>query len=148
MSFIDNLKALGKSLVGDMDKALSRVTSKATMERVCQAAFLVAMADGDFSDEEKQMLQKVVQRKLPHFKNVEIANAIDAAADEVSFSKVAGKRSLMQSIEKAAGTDQAEIIMMAVLAVANADNEFSPVEQVVAREICAKLRLSPREYEL
>jgi tellurite resistance protein len=142
------LMGLGKTLMADADKALGRITSKPTLVRVCQASYLIAAADDNFSDAEKEMLQKVVQRKLPGFKMAEIAGAIDAAVDELAFSKVAGKRNLLANIEEAAGTDQADIIMLAVLAVANADNEFADVEKAVAREICMKLRLPLREYEL
>ncbi len=148
MGLFGSIMKAGGSLLASAESALAKITTADTLNRVCQAAFLIANADDNFEDSEKQMLQKVVARKLPHFKNAEIANAIDAAVDECAFSKVAGKLNLMENIAQARGTDDAKLIMLAVLAVANADGDFSKVEMDIAREICSKLGLRTSEYGL
>jgi tellurite resistance protein TerB len=148
MSIFSSLRDAAKGLIAEADKHLSRVTSKGTFERVVQACYLVAAADGNVSDEEKVITGKVIARKLPNFKAGEVAKALDAAADEMALSAVAGKLTLMENISKAANTDDAKIIMLGVLAVANADNEFSASEQTVAREIIRNLGLRASDYGL
>jgi tellurite resistance protein len=148
MGFFDSLKTLAGNVMADAEKALSRMTDKGTFNRVVQASYLVALADGNVSEDEKITLGRVIARKLPSFKASEVAKAIEACAEECALSPVAGKIALMSSIEQAAGTEGARTIMLGVLAVANADNEFAPSEQAIAREICSKLGLSAREYGL
>jgi tellurite resistance protein TerB len=148
MGFLDSLKGIASNFMADAEKALSRMSDKATFIRTVQASYLVAAADGNVSDEEKVVLGRVIAKKLPSFKSSEVAKAIDDCAEEMSLSAVAGKVALMESIEKAAGTDGAKVIMLGMLAVANADNEFQPSEQQVARAICVKLGLRPQEYAL
>jgi len=134
--------------MADAEKALSRVSDKPTFLRTVKASYLVALADGNVSDEEKVTLGRVIARKLPTFKAGEVAKAIDDCAEECALSIVAGRVALMEDISKAAGTDGAKVIMLGVLAVANADGEFAPSEQAVATDICRKLGLSTREYGL
>lgn len=148
MGFLSSLSGIAKNVMADAEKALSRMSDKGTFERCVQASFLVALADGNVSDEEKVTLGRVIARKLPSFKASEVAKAIEGCAEECSLSMVAGKVALMENISKAAGTDGAKVIMLGVLAVANADNEFAPSEQAIAREICRKLGLSTSEYGL
>lgn len=148
MGFLDSLKTIAGNFMADAEKALSRMSDKSTFERVVQASFLVALADGNVSDDEKVTLGKVIARKLPSFKAQEVAKLIEACADECALSPIAGKIALMENIQKASGTEGARIIMLGVLAVANADNEFAPSEQAIAREICVNVGLSPREYGL
>jgi tellurite resistance protein TerB len=148
VGFLSSLKSIGGSIMADAEKALSRMSDRATFERTVQASYLVAMADGSVSDEEKVVLGRVIARKLPSFKASEVGKAIDACAEECALSKVAGKLALMESVEKAAGTDNAKVIMLGVLAVADADGEFQPSEQAVARDICRKLGLRAADYGL
>lgn len=149
MGFLDSLKTLGTNFLANAETALSRVSDKGTFERVVQASYLIAAADGNVDDNEKITLGKVIQRKLPNFKPQEVAKLIEACADECALSLVAGKLSLLDNIQKASSNPEgAKIIMLGVLAVANADGEFSPPEQTMARDICIKIGLSPRDYGL
>lgn len=148
MGFMDNLRGLGRSLFDDVEKTLGRVTSHASFTRVVQAAYLIAMADGSISNEEKGVLQKVLARKFPHFKTVDIVKAIDEAAGELAFTVEGGTQVLLTSIAKAAGTDEAPLIMVAVLAVANADGDFDDKERAVAKTIAGRLGLTPQDYAL
>ena len=148
MGFFDSLATLGKNFLADAEKALGKVSSRSTLARVVQASYLIALADGHVDDSEKLTLGKVIQRKLPYFSNSDVAKEIAAAEDLCALSLIAGKVEILENIQKAAGTDDAKIIMLGILAVANADSEFSPSEMQVARDICIKLGLSTREYGL
>jgi tellurite resistance protein TerB len=148
MSFFDALKGIAGNMMADAEKHLSRMSDKPTFLRVVQASYLVALADGNVSDQEKVTLGKVITRKLPSFKASEVAKAIEDCAEECALSPVAGKIALMESISKASGTEGAKTVMLGVLAVANADGEFAPSEQAIAREICRALSLSTSSYGL
>lgn len=148
MGWFDSIKNIGTDFMAKAEQALSRFSDKATFERVVQASYLVAIADGNCSDEEKVVLGRVIARKLPSFKPSEVAKAIDACAEECALSLVAGRVALMDNITKNNNPEHAKIIMLGMLAVANADNEFQPSEMDVAREICRKLGLRPSEYAL
>lgn len=148
MGFFDALKGAVSSIAADAERALNRSFGKATFERVVQAGYLIAAADGNVDDSEKVTLGKVIQRKLPQFKPSDVAKAIEAAADECALSAVAGKMALKENISKAAGTDDAKTIMLCVLAVADADGEFADSEKKVAREICQSLGLRAADYGL
>jgi tellurite resistance protein len=148
MGFLDSLKSLGSNLLNEADTILSRFSDKSTFVRVVQASYLVALADGNVSDEEKVALGRVIARKLPKFKASEVSKEIEACAEICALSIAAGKVDLMENILKNSSHDNAKIIMLGMLAVANADQEFAPSEQSVAKDICSKLGLSPRDYGL
>jgi tellurite resistance protein TerB len=148
MGFLDRLSALGKNFLADAEREFARVTSRHTFERVCQAAFLIARADGTFDDAEKAMLVKVIGTKLPHYGPKDIACAVDAAASELAFSAVAGIAMLLNNIGKAKGSDEAALIMLVALAIAGADGDFSDTEKAMARGIADALGLDPKKYEL
>lgn len=148
MSFLDRLADIGKNFLADAEREFARVSTRTTFERVCQAAFLIARADGSFDASEKAMLQKVVSSKLPHFKGTDIAAAINAAEDELLFSDVAGIATLLANIGHAKGSSDAQLIMTVALAIANADGLFDEDEQKMAARIAAALGLAPAEYGL
>jgi tellurite resistance protein len=148
MGFLSSLKTLGGNFMADAEKLLTRVSDKPTFLRTVQACYLIALADGNVTDDEKVTLGKVIKRKLPSFSQGEVAKAIEDCADECALSLVAGKVALMENISKASGTEGAKIIMLGVLAVANADGEFSSSEEQQARLICRAVGLSTQEYGL
>jgi tellurite resistance protein TerB len=148
MPFMDQLRGLAATIFSDAERAFGRVTSGPVFERVVQAAFLIARADGSIDDSEKAALQGVIASKLPHFKAPDIMAAIAKAEGELAFSEVGGIQSLLANIAKSAGTDSAPLIMVVVLAVANADGDFAESEKVVARQIATRLGLNPSDYGL
>ncbi len=148
MNFMSNLRGLGKSLFDDVEKTLGRVTSQGAFIRVVQASYLIARADGTVADAEKAALQKVLAKKFPHFKAADIIKAIADTDEEFAFTVEGGIGVVMANIAKAANTDEAPVIMVAVLAVANADGEFDEAEKLVARKIADRLGLTAGDYGL
>jgi tellurite resistance protein TerB len=148
MGFFDKLASAFKEGFADLEREFARVTSRPTFERVCQAAFLIARADGSFDPFEKAMLQKVIAAKLPHFKAAEIADAIVSAEAELAFTVEGGIAMLLANITKARGTDDAPLIMLVAVAIGAADGEFDDTEKGVARQIAAALGLDPAVYNL
>jgi len=148
MGFFDRMAEAGKSLLADVERATGRITGRETLNRVCQAAFLIARADGTFDPSEKAMLQRLVAAKLPQFTGADISAAIDAATAELEFSVDGGIQMLLASIAKAKGTDQAPLIMLVAVAIAAADGDFDDAEKAVARQIAAVLGVDPSGYGL
>lgn len=148
MGFFDQLKGAGRALFDDLDKTFGKVTTVHAFTRVCQAAYLIARADGTIDNSEKATLQKVIAKKFPHFKGADIAKAIADADDELSFTVDGGVQMLLGNIAKSAGTDEAAVIMVAVLAVANADGNFDDSEKAMAKQIASRLGLTPSDYGL
>lgn len=148
MGFFDRLADAGKALLADAERMAGRITGGATFQRVCNAAFLIARADGSFDGSEKAMLQKVIAAKLPHFKAADIVAAIDRAEGELAFSIEGGVQMLLAEIGKAKGTDEAPLIMLVALAIAGADGNFDDSEKAVARELCDVLGLDRARYHL
>jgi len=148
MSFLDRLADIGKNFLADAEREFARVSTRTTFERVCQAAYLIARADGSFDGSEKAMLQQVITTKLPHFKGADIKTAIDAAEGELLFSDVAGVATLLANIGQAKGSRDARLIMTVTLAIANADGTFDEAEQKMAARIATALGIAPAEYGL
>jgi len=148
MGFFDQLAGMGKQLFADAEREFGRITGRETFNRVCQAAFLIARADGSFDPSEKAMLQKVIASKLPHFKAADILKAIDDAAAELEFTVEGGVQMLLANIGKARGTDDAALIMLVALAIGAADGNFDDDEKKVAGQIADTLGVDRGKYGL
>lgn len=148
MGILDKLAAAGKNILADAERQFGRVSDRATFERVCQAAFLIARADGSFGTAEKSTLQRVISAKLPHFKAADILAALTAAEGELAFTAEGGTQMLLANIAKAGGTDQAPLIMMVAVAIGAADGDFDADEKAVARKIADALAVEPGCYGL
>lgn len=148
MGFFDKLSALGKDLFADAERAFRHVTTRKEFAQVCQAAFLIARADGSFDPSEKAMLQKLIAAKLPQFGPRDILEAINDAEATLAFSVDAGVQMLLANIGAAKGTETAQLIMLVALAIAGADGNFDDDEKRVAREIATVLGLEPGKFGL
>lgn len=148
MGFLDRFAAAIRGAADDLDREFARVTERGTFQRVCQAAFLIARADGSFDPTEKTVLQKVIAAKLPHFRAADIATAIEQAEEELAFTVEGGIGMLLTNIGRAKGADAAPLIMLVAVAIGAADGTFDEDEKRVARQICVALGLDPASYQL
>lgn len=148
MGFLATLVGAAKSAAADMENALGRMTDAAAFKAVVNASYLMARADGTVTDDEKVKLSKVIQLKLPKFTTKDVVAQLNNAEAELDLSVTAGTMNLLDEIGKQAGKDSAKLIMLAILAVAEADGEFDGQEKVLAKQICGRLGLNARDYGL
>ena len=139
-NFLSNLSKDAETLFG-------RVKDKATFERVVLASYLIATADGVISNEEKNALTKMVQRKFPRFKIADITATIKHADDVISFDETTGKLEILNEIGKAKG-DSADLIARTALLVASSDGNVDQHEKDAILTILERLGLTPSLYGL
>lgn len=148
MSIFDRIIKIGNDLIGEAEKEFSRLVDKGSFDRACQAAFLIARADGMFDDKEKAALQKILSSKLPNFKAADILAAIQRAQEELIFTVEGGIGSLLSNIARSKGTDDAALIMLVAVAIGAADGDFDDAEKAMARRIADALGIPHSQYGL
>lgn len=148
MGFLGTLMGAAKNAVADMENSLGRMTDASAFKAICIASYLMARADGHIDDEEKVKLSKVIQLKLPKFTAKDIVKVFADAEAELDLSVAVGTMNLLDVIGKQAGKDSAKLIMLAILAVAEADGEVAEEEKVLAKQIAGRLGLNARDYNL
>jgi len=144
----DKIKNLAKSAIVNGEVALSRVVDKAAFKRVIEASYLIANADDDFDSDEKKAVSKIIAKELPQFKLNDILAEIKACDEKVGFDKGMATLEMLDSISKAKGTPEAEMIMRIVCYIGEADGSFDGCEKLVARDIAVRLDLPMKRYGL
>ncbi len=143
------MKDLGnffEQLTNESQTLFNRVKDKATLRRVVYASFLMGMADGDFSKEEKKKLTAYITTKLPHFKVADIVEFVEQAEAILEFDTQAGKFELLEDVGKATG-ESANLIARTAFLIANQDGDFDEAERKVFEQILTRLGLDPNAYK-
>lgn len=133
-----------------LDEKSNRLKGRTDLlEGVCASAALVANADNDISDEEIDATTKAVNANTAlkaAFEPRDINEHINQALSVVEGGRV-GQRQLYKEIEDIAGDrDDAEIVMLTALDIAEADGEISDDEQKVLEKIAGKLNVKLSDY--
>jgi tellurite resistance protein len=126
--------------------------NKDFLEAVCAAAALVAAADGDIEDCERQKIQKVITN---HPKLGKMYKSTDIeATSEAMFKRAkdkSGRQQLARELEDIKGrpdaTQMAEDVYLIAEDIANADGEIEPVEQDMLAKIASKLGVDPKNFQ-
>jgi len=143
----DSIKNIVTNVIGEGEKALSRVINKGTFKRIVCAGYLIASADDDFDADERDDLAKIIQKDMPQFNLVDILMVLNECDDKISFSKPIGTMEILDSIAGAT-SDEAKQIMRVCCFIGESNGKFEQCEKIVARNIAIRLKVSPSEYNL
>jgi len=143
------IKNVAKSLFSEGEKAISRAIDKNTFKRVVYAGYLIASADGDFDNDEKSAMAKIVNKELPQFAIIDIIGVIKECDDKVAFDSRLGNSEILDFISGAASNeDESNLIMRICCFIGESDGKFDQDEKILARDIAMRLNVSPSRYGL
>lgn len=121
------------------------------LEAVCAGAALVAAADGDIDDSEVEATIKAVTS------NETLNTAFDARSIEGCIMRMidrsnggrVGKMGLYKEIDDvASNAEDAEVVLLTAMDIADADGSVSPEETAVLEKIAGKLGLKLANYNV
>ena len=141
------LKALKNRLAGGANRLQGRTD---LLEAVCSSAALVSAADGDVADGEIAATIKAVSASealRAAFQPREIEQCIEKQLQRAAGGRV-GRMQLMKELEDvAANADDAEMVLLTALDVAESDGTIDPAEKAVLGNIAKTLGLNLANYE-
>lgn len=121
------------------------------LEAVCAAAALVAAADGTIDDSEIEATAKAVSANEAlntAFEPRQIEGCIQRMLDRANGGRV-GKMGLYKEIDDvSANADDAELVVLTALDIAEADGTVDPAEEQVMQNIAKRLGLKLDEYRV
>jgi tellurite resistance protein TerB len=139
------------ALIGHLQKNWSKDRQKNIMEAMVAGCVLVAVADDEVSQEERQKFIKLMQRveESKAFGDEHIVATFDRFLERLDGYGATGRNGLLAMLETVANTqDTARLIVRLCKAVGEADGNFDDNEKAVVREICTRLKLNPADFDL
>lgn len=140
-------KGLKEKLSGGAKRMSGRTD---LLEATTAAAALVAAADGSIDDSEIDATAKAVtanETLNTAFSAREIEGSIQRMLDRANGGRV-GRMGLYKEIEDVAGKpEEAEIVLLTAMDIADADGEMDPQEKAVLDKIASKLGLNMANYD-
>ncbi|WAZ26812.1 tellurite resistance TerB family protein [Streptomyces cinnabarinus] len=112
---------------------------------------LVAAADGQVDASEIQQMESMIlgNEVLQNFPPEQLRERFHKHVGQLTRNFAQGKAEALQDIAKAAKKPtEARAVVQTGMVIAGADGHFSQAEQLVLREACAALGLSPTEFQL
>jgi tellurite resistance protein TerB len=112
---------------------------------------LVAAADGQVDATEMQRVESLILSNdvLQNFPPEQLRQRFHKHVDQLTRNFAQGKAEAMQEIAKAAKKPtEARAVIQTGIVIAGADGHFSQAEQMVLREACTALGVSPAEFQL
>ncbi|GGX70335.1 tellurite resistance TerB family protein [Streptomyces fructofermentans] len=112
---------------------------------------LVAAADGQVDASEIQQMESMIlgNEVLQNFPPEQLRQRFHKHVDQLTRNFAQGKAEALQDIAKAAKKPtEARAVIQTGMVIAGADGHFSQAEQMVLREACGVLGLSPAEFQL
>lgn len=132
--------------------ASNRLNGKTDLlEGICAAGVVIGAADGDFSDDEGQVL---LDRLLNHetisisFSSTQIETAFDKQLKRAKQG-MSGRLGLIREIEDVkakATTEDREMLLMIAIDVATADGEIDAAERKALDRVGQAIGLDPARY--
>jgi len=136
--------------MGLLDR-VKRFQNRDFMEAVAAACAMVASVDGLVRPEEaaKVIDYAQIDETLSLFDSFEVMETFDAYVRTFEFDYQVGRQKAFETIRKLAGRrEQARLLVLVSMAVADADGEFDNNQRLAVREICRVAGLSLKEFDL
>ncbi len=130
---------------------MTRYKNKEFMDAVVAGCALVAAADGNISDSEKQTMGQYMQNsdELKVFDMGEVIKRFNHFVANFEFNAMIGKAEALKAVGKIKSNPEASRLLIRVCAaIGMADGEFDDSEKAVVREMCHELGLDPGEFGL
>jgi tellurite resistance protein TerB len=141
-------------MLGFLKKAAKSVAveAKAVLEATCAAAALVAAADGDIEDAERQKMVKLITNHST-LGVLYKSNDIEACADK-SFKlakEASGRQQLARELDDLkkieGGAQMAEDVYLLACDIAMADGELEAEEEAVLKKLANRLGVDLSKFE-
>lgn len=134
-------------LINKGEKLLKRTMNQKAFKYVVFTAYLIASADGDFDNQEKEALVKLIKRDYPDFETKDIIAYIDECDDKIKFNAAMGTQEIVDFLATADSEDS-RMIMRVCEYIGAADGTYDKDEKLMARTIAYALNLKPTEFGL
>ncbi|MCS5736628.1 TerB family tellurite resistance protein [Herbiconiux daphne] len=137
-------KRKAKEIKTDLIKADNRKLLKA----VVGAGIWISAADGNIEDSEVQKLEKVISSNANlKIYGAETTNTVNQFEELFTNSVRAGRLEVRKLLEEiASDRDEAELVLVVVLDVAEANGNVGDAEQAVVNEVAKILGLDASKY--
>ncbi|MGA5065251.1 tellurite resistance TerB family protein [Streptomyces exfoliatus] len=112
---------------------------------------LVAAADGHVDPAERQHVESMILNNevLQNFPPEQLRQRFNKHVDQLTHNFQQGKAEAMQDIAKTAKKPtEARAVIQTGIVIAGTDGDFSQAEQMIIRDACTALGLSPSEFQL
>lgn len=112
---------------------------------------LVAAADGHVDPAERQHVESLIlsNEVLQNFPPEQLRQRFNKHVDQLSRDFQQGRAEALQDIAKTAKKPtEARAVIQTGIVIAGADGDFSQAEQMIIREACTALGVSPAEFHL
>ncbi len=149
MSFFKNLREKALEVKGALTTKAAQFKNATFRDAVMGICALVASADGNISDDEKQAIGSLITSldALKIFPPAELIAKFNEYADAINKDKTFGPISVNGVVGKIKGKgEQPDVALQVALAIANADGNFDDKEKARVREICRTLGLDAAQY--
>lgn len=142
-------KALG---AGSREVAAAYGENKDFLEAVCAGVALVAAADGDIEENERQKAVRILanhQDLSKLYKQPDIEQTLETMFRRAR--EASGRQQLAREIDdiksRPNGAKMAEDVYLVALDIAHADGELEPAEEAVLKKLAARLGVDPSRFE-
>lgn len=136
--------------MGLLDR-VKKIQNRDFMEAVAAACAMVASVDGLVRPEEAAKVVDYAQidDTLAVFDSFEVMETFEGYVRSFEFNYSVGRQKAFAAIRKLAGRrEQARLLVLVAMAVADADGEFDNQQRLAVRDICRVAGLSLKEFDL
>jgi len=130
---------------------ISRFKNKDFLEAIIAGCTLVATADGTMDAKEKEVLAQAIKTypSLKIFEVTQVMSSFDKFVANFEFSPNIGKTDAFRAVQKIkAGSEESRLFIQLCCAIGTADGDFNTQEKEMVRELCNKVGLDPKEFNL
>lgn len=149
MGLFSFLKGKGSEAAAAANNKIVRLENKDLVEAVVYGCVMMAHADGTLDDSEMENLQAQLEGNdiFEGFPQAELGKMIDKACGYYKMGAMMGNKKCSDELKDVKNNpSHADEVMTAVLTVAFADGDFSPVEHKCAEKIAALLNVRLKDY--
>lgn len=148
---INLIKGLGRSVTDALEPALATFgRDMDLLEGVMAAAAMVAAADGEVEQQERAKIGRFLETHelMRHFDRSKAITLFARYVQELTFDLDMGGDTCLSQIREVKGAEKRLLIVRLALAIAKADGELEPAEEVAVTKIVDALNLNRADFGL
>lgn len=149
MGFFDKLRQSASDAKAALTTKVSQFKNSTFRDAVMGICALVASADGNVSDDEKQAIGSLITSldALKCFAPADLIAKFNEYCDAINKDKTFGPITVYSIVGKIKGKgEQPDVALQVALAIANADGNFDDKEKARVKEICRTLGVDAATY--
>lgn len=132
-------------------KEVQRFKNETFMQAIVAACAMVAAADNDVSDEEKEKMLGFIQRsdELKVFDIEEVVGFFNDMISNFQFDPAIGEAEALNFVIKIRDhPDQCELLIRVCIAIARSAGKLDESEKKAITELCKELNLNPDNFDM